>query len=231
MIARTRHRHARPVDPNDEGATPAGSARDARFWDRMAERYAASPVTDPDAYARKLAWTRDHLHADAEVLELGCGTGSTAIAHAPHVRRITATDASRHMIAIAREKAAKAGAANVHFMCRSASQVQATQASFDAVMVHSLLHLLPDWRDTIGDAYRVLQPGGAFVSSTPCMNDGFGFLRPVAGAGRVLGLLPRLSFFGADDLRRAVQDAGFEIVVDWRPAPRKALFLIARKPS
>jgi cyclopropane fatty-acyl-phospholipid synthase-like methyltransferase len=37
---------------------------------------------------------------DMEVLEFGCGTGSTAIVHAPHVKELRAIDISEKMIGI-----------------------------------------------------------------------------------------------------------------------------------
>jgi hypothetical protein len=54
---------------------PAAAARphpEARFWDRIAERYAAKPVDDPAAYAVKLGVMRDLLFAmpDAQVVEM-----------------------------------------------------------------------------------------------------------------------------------------------------------------
>ena len=51
----------------------------SKFWDRIAARYARKPVADEAAYRRKLAVTRDYLAPDMDVLEFGCGTGSTAI--------------------------------------------------------------------------------------------------------------------------------------------------------
>ena len=49
------------------------------------------------------------------LLEVVCGTGTTAIAHAPHVAHIRGTDLSARMIAIARARAVEAGMANVRF--------------------------------------------------------------------------------------------------------------------
>ena len=69
-------------------------------------------MADQAAYERKLAITRECLNPDAQVLELGCGTGSTAIAHAPYVRHIRATDVSSRMIEIARSKAEVASGAD-----------------------------------------------------------------------------------------------------------------------
>lgn len=205
--------------------------RTARFWDRIAERYAAKPVPDQGVYERKLAITREYLHPQAEVLELGCGTGSTAIAHAPYAHHIRATDVSPRMIAIARKKAAAAGVHNVDFDCSAVRHVHAADASLDAVLAHSLLHLLEDWRETITLARRMLKPGGVLVSSTMCLNDHFALMRLVAPLGRILGVLPRLSFFGRDDLERTLIEAGFAIEHAWLPAPKRGAFLIARKPT
>ncbi len=49
--------------------------RSARFWDRIAKRYARTPVADEAAYQRKLKITRGYLRPDMEVMEFGCGTG------------------------------------------------------------------------------------------------------------------------------------------------------------
>ncbi len=63
------------------------------------------------------------------------------------------------------------------------------------------------------------------------MNDYFALLRWIAPLGRVLGVLPRLSFFDRDELERVIGEAGFAIEHAWLPAPKRGLFLIARKPS
>ncbi len=60
----------------------------AGFWDRIAERYAKQPIADEAAYQKKLQVTRDYFRPDMAVLEFGCGTGSTAIAHAPYVKHV-----------------------------------------------------------------------------------------------------------------------------------------------
>lgn len=49
------------------------------------------------------------MRPDKAVLELGCGTGSTALTDAAHVPRIDATDVSAAMIAIGLDKAERAG--------------------------------------------------------------------------------------------------------------------------
>ena len=81
----------------------------AQFWDRVAPGYSKKPVTDTESYARKLAATQALMQPNMKILEFGCGTGSTALEHAPHVAHIEATDVSAEMIAIGRNKANSAG--------------------------------------------------------------------------------------------------------------------------
>ena len=92
----------------------------SKFWDRHAERYSNSPVSDEESYQKKLQVTREYLRPDMDVLEFGAGTGSTAIAHAPHVKHIEAIDVSPKMVEIARGKAAANNVKNVTFRCSRA---------------------------------------------------------------------------------------------------------------
>ena len=86
---------------------------ESRFWNRMAPGYARSTISDVENYERKLRETAALMRRDMQVLEIGCGTGSTAIHHAPNVAHITATDLSSGMLDIAREKAWNASVANM----------------------------------------------------------------------------------------------------------------------
>ncbi|MEL6219608.1 MAG: class I SAM-dependent methyltransferase [Pseudomonadota bacterium] len=206
------------------------------FWDRMAASYSKSAVRDPASYAEKLARTQALLSPQSTVLEIGCGTGSTAITHAPHARHITATDLSEAMLEIARKKAAAAGVENVTFTRVDVSDLKrqgavTDAAPYDMVMAHSLLHLLPDPQATIRDAYALIRPGGLFVSSTMCLDDRHWFLRPIAGIARLVGLFPGLNFFTRKRLMSWMPEPGFEIVDEWQPGPRKAVFVIARRPE
>ncbi len=56
-------------------------ARPARFWIFVARRYAKNPVSDEGVYQEKLQIKQGHFRPEMEVLEIGCGTGATAIAH------------------------------------------------------------------------------------------------------------------------------------------------------
>ncbi|MEM9262716.1 MAG: class I SAM-dependent methyltransferase, partial [Pseudomonadota bacterium] len=91
------------------------SSNDAAFWSKTSRKYAASPIRDLDGYNNTLARTKSYLGHDDAVLEIGCGTGSTALLLAPFVGHITATDFSPGMIDIAKEKLAAEALGNVTF--------------------------------------------------------------------------------------------------------------------
>lgn len=201
----------------------------SRFWDRVAEGYAKKPVADEAAYQRKLQVTRGYFRPDMEVLEFGCGTGSTAIAHAPYVKHIRAIDFSAKMIEIAKRKAEAGGVANVTFEQSTLDALPMPEQRYDAVMGHSILHLLESKEDAIARVHRLLKPGGVFVSSTVCIGDFMRWFRFVAPIGRFFGLMPLVRVFTEEDLVEALTAGGFAIDHRWAPKKGKGLFIVAKK--
>ena len=199
------------------------------FWDKRADKYALRPVADEATYQKKLDITREYFRKDMEVLEIGCGTGSTAIAHAPYVKHVLATDISPRMIEIARDKAEAAGIANVTFEVQDADAPGVPDASLDAVMAHNLLHLLDDREQVIEDVYRELKPGGVFVTSTACIRDMVLPLRLIVPVGRFLRVFPPVKVFSVADLKASLEKAGFEIDYEWLPKRQAAVFIVCRK--
>jgi ubiquinone/menaquinone biosynthesis C-methylase UbiE len=202
---------------------------ESRFWDKLADRYSKQPIADEAAYQHKLQVTRALLRPEMEVLEFGCGTGSTAIKHAPHVKQITAIDISEKMLEIARGKAAAAGAGNIRFERAKIDDYTAADGSFDVVLGMSILHLVADREAVLRKVHRMLKPGGHFLSSTACLADGMGFFRYIAPVGKALGLLPLLRVFTRKELVASIAAAGFEIVEDWQPGKNKGVFVVAKK--
>lgn len=202
----------------------------AEFWDRVAPGYSKQPIGDMENYTRKLTATQALMRPDMTVLELGCGTGSTALEHAPHVAHIDATDVSAAMIAIGRQKAELAGIENVNFIQSGVEELDA-QGSYDMVLALNLLHLLPDRMSALIKVHGMLKPGGLFISSTVCLADRMWFLRPVIPVMQWIGKAPYVSFAGADEVLREIADAGFEAQEHWTHGRANNLFLIAGKSS
>ncbi|MCB1546932.1 MAG: methyltransferase domain-containing protein [Hyphomicrobiaceae bacterium] len=188
------------------------TAADQRFWDRHARKYARDPIKDMAGYERTLEHTRARLTGADTVLELGCGTGTTALKLAPHVARLLATDISPEMIAIARDKAAAAGCANLHLATGTPDRIDASDGTFDAVLAFNLLHLVADRRQAYGEVRRLLKPGGLFITKTPCLSEMNVLIRLMVPVMRLIGKAPHVSFFTAGDLEREIAAAGFTIV-------------------
>jgi ubiquinone/menaquinone biosynthesis C-methylase UbiE len=201
------------------------------FWNVIAKRYARQPVPDAAAYEKKLARTREFLSPDSLVFEFGCGTGSTAMALASHAKHILATDFSSKMIGIARDKARAAGLANLRFEQQSLDEINLPDASFDVVMGHAILHLLQDRNVAIAKAYRLLKPGGVFVSSTACLGGSMRFIQGILWLGCRLRLLPMVRFFTVDELTQSLIRAGFEPDAKYEQRNGRFIFIIAGKPG
>jgi ubiquinone/menaquinone biosynthesis C-methylase UbiE len=199
------------------------------FWDRVAPGYSKQPIADTKSYARKLAATQALMRPNMEVLEFGCGTGSTALEHAPHVAHILATDVSAAMIGIGREKAEHAGINNVSFRQSGVEDFEAPDGSYDMVLALNLMHLLPDRAAALTKIHRLLKPGGIFISSTVCLADRMWLLRPVIPLLQWVGKAPYVSFLGADEVLREMATAGFEEREHWSHGRTNSLFVVASK--
>ena len=201
---------------------------DPTFWDRIAERYSKRPVSDEAAYARWLDKVRGLLTPDAEVLEIGCGTGTTALKLADTGARITATDFSPKMIEIAR---AKPQAPNVAFKVATVDDPAFAPESFDAVMAYSLLHLVDDLPGTLARARALLKPGGLLISKTVCIGEAGLHIRLLLPLMRLVGFAPPVALLKPADIDAAITAAGFEIVAaEAFPGMAPSHFVIARAP-
>ena len=200
-----------------------------KFWNWIAKRYARQPIADEASYRLKLDVTQDYLRPDMEVLEFGCGTGSTALIHAPHVRQIQGIDFSEKMIEIARDKAQTQDVDNVSFDIATIEDWP-DSLRYDAILGLSILHLLEDRDAVLRKVRGLLKPGGLFVSSTVCVGDTKGIVKWLLPIGSALRLLPLVRVFTEGDLLRALRRAGFEVEHNWRPAPDKAVFIVAKAP-
>lgn len=202
----------------------------ARFWNKLAKSYSQRPVPDQKVYEKKLALTQALLNPTMDVLEIGCGTGTTSLHHAAFAKHITATDFSTAMIDIAKEKAAQQAIDNVEFKVESIESMHYANESFDIVMAHSILHLLRDPDATITAIYKALKPGGYFVSSTVCIKDISSLMGWVVAAGHFVRVFPFVNAFRSEWLLSRIMEAGFTIQHQWKPKSF-TLFLIAKKPD
>ncbi|MEM6445448.1 MAG: class I SAM-dependent methyltransferase [Cyanobacteria bacterium P01_D01_bin.123] len=205
--------------------------RTAKFWDNIARRYSNQPVADEASYQKKLEVTRGYLKPGMEIFEFGCGTGSTAIVHAPHVKHVRAIDVSENMLEIARGKAETEYIENISFERSTIEDIDIPAGSIDVVLGLSILHLLSDKEAAIAKVYTALKPGGIFVTSTACLGDSMSVFKFIAPIGHFLGLIPLVKVFTVAELKTSLTDANFDIDYQWQPSKGKAVFIVAKKPA
>ena len=205
----------------------------AKFWDKIAEKYSKQPIANQKAYEIKLDLTREYFTPDSKVLEFGCGTGSTAILHAPFVRHIDALDVSPEMIRIARDKIAPAEVTNVAFSVADMDSFQAQPESYDAALGLNILHLLDNRMAAMGRVYEALKPGGYFISSTACIREKWymRLLDPMFPLMNMFGQWPRVSRMTAKQLQADIESIGFKTVHYWQPGGGMVLFMVGQKPE
>ncbi len=199
------------------------------FWDRRARKYAQKPVPDEEAYRQTLDRVRAWLEPNYHVLEIGCGTGTTALKLASSAGDIVATDLSGEMIRIAREKAQAEGIENVTFAQGTLDDALPT-GSFDAVLTFNFLHLIRDVPRAIDRIGELLKPEGLFISKTPCLGEESWLLRGIIPLIQAFGQAPFVNFLRSDSLQTTIRNAGFDILeTGFYPVKRRSLLVVARK--
>jgi len=205
----------------------------ATFWDKTAEKYAKSPIGNLEAYNYTLERTRSYLSPTDKVLEVGCGTGSTALLLAGDVDRIVASDISRNMIEIATEKAQAESIANAKFITADLFDRAIDHGPYDVVLALNLLHLLEDTSAAIQRIDKLLKPGGFFISKTVCQPGRgapfkFRLLKTVLPILQFLGQAPYVKFMKIEELENIVTSEGFKIIESGNHPP-PSRYIVAKK--
>lgn len=136
------------------------------YWDAEAARFDEEPdhgLRDPAVRAAWLALLREHLpEPPADVIDLGCGTGSLTLLAAELGHRVAGVDIAPAMVAAARAKLASAGGtATVEL--GDAADPPGLAGTYDVVLARHVLWALPDASAALARWVRLLRPGGRLV--------------------------------------------------------------------
>jgi ubiquinone/menaquinone biosynthesis C-methylase UbiE len=96
-------------------------------------------------------------------LDIATGGGHTALALAPHVRAVVATDLTAEMLTAAERFIRAQGVTNVTFQEADATALPFGDAEFDLVTCRIAPHHFPDCAQFVREVARVLAPGGVAV--------------------------------------------------------------------
>jgi ubiquinone/menaquinone biosynthesis C-methylase UbiE len=145
------------------------------------------PMPDVRDSFRNVAanYSRSTFHASAErlqevldltrpspgdlALDVATGTGNTAFALAPQVRRVIGLDLTREMLNVARRIAVERDIHNAEWVIGDAAHLPFEDGTFDIYVVRAAPHHFPDVAAFLAEAYRVLKPGrvAAFIDCAP----------------------------------------------------------------
>jgi ubiquinone/menaquinone biosynthesis C-methylase UbiE len=130
-------------------------------------------------------YTRSTFHASSErlqevvdlarpkpgdlVLDVATGTGNTAFALAPYVRRVIGLDVTREMLEQARRLTADRGVKNVDWVLGDVAALPFQDETFDLYTVRAAPHHFTDIDSFLSEAFRVLKPDrdAAFIDCSP----------------------------------------------------------------
>jgi ubiquinone/menaquinone biosynthesis C-methylase UbiE len=149
------------VTPTDDSFIPA-----LRFHRLTPLFDFVAAVAVRDRTIKRRVLDRAGIDSGENVLDVGCGTGTLAVAAAraaPGVA-VTGLDADASILSRAREKASDAGV-EIRFDEGKSAALPYADASFDVVLSTLVFHHLPDdaKRQTAAELVRVLRPGGRLV--------------------------------------------------------------------
>lgn len=196
------HRHA----AQDERQAPATQGHVIR-WAGSYDALTDFLLLGRRARIRRATVELAGVQPGAAVLEVGCGTGDVALAAgrlAGSTGTVYGIDPSPEMIAVAREKAARAASA-VTFQLGLIEALSFSDGAFDVVLSSLMMHHLPGElkRQGLSEIARVLKPGGRLLIVD--------IKRPTARLGRAMltvGMHGRLTT-GVQDLAPLLSATGF----------------------
>jgi ArsR family transcriptional regulator len=161
----------RVLEPHlaEEAVDTAARADDARREEVLRHRRESF---EPHVDARQwvpgrswAAWARalGHLLPPLEVADIGCGDGYLAVEMAAWARLVTGIDRSDDVLERAKALAERRHVTNIAWTKGDLARLPLREASVDLALLSQALHHASDPERAVGDAVRVLRPGGRLL--------------------------------------------------------------------
>ena len=131
-------------------------------YNAASDHFDDAPLAFWDRYGRRTV-ERLGLKPGSSVLDVGCGTGASAIPAAQAVApdgSVIGVDLAEKLLTIARAKAADQGLHNVEFRIGDMENLGFPDGHFDTVISVFSIFFVPDMEKQARELWRMVRPGG-----------------------------------------------------------------------
>jgi ubiquinone/menaquinone biosynthesis C-methylase UbiE len=143
-------------------------AKAAATYDAAADHFDDAPLAFWERIGRRTV-ERLGLATGAKVLDVGCGTGASALPAALSVGpsgMVTGVDLSARLLDRARGKAKARGLSNLEFRLADMTSLGYPNDRFDAVASVFSIFFVPDMEGLVRELWRMVRPGGKLAVTT-----------------------------------------------------------------
>lgn len=140
----------------------------AATYDAASDHFDAEPLGFWERHGRRLVAALA-LQLGERVLDVGCGTGATALPAAIDVGpqgSVLGIDIAEKMLLCGRQKAVARGLENIRFELRDMMESGLPEAHFDAVVASFAIFFVPDIESQLRELWRMVRPGGRLGITT-----------------------------------------------------------------
>ena len=137
-------------------------------YNAAADHFDDGPLAFWDRYGRRTV-EQLHLLPGSSVLDVGCGSGASAIPAAVIVGpsgRVVGVDLAERLLDIARAKSIKQKLQNIEFRRADMAALDYPNESFDAVVCVFAIFFVTDMVKQVQELWRVVRPGGKLAITT-----------------------------------------------------------------
>jgi ubiquinone/menaquinone biosynthesis C-methylase UbiE len=137
-------------------------------YNAASDHFDDTPLDFWARYGRRTV-ERMNLASGATVLDVGCGTGASAIPAAEHVGpdgNVIGADLAEKLLELGRAKAASQGLQNIEFRTGDMANLGFPDGHFDAVISVFSIFFVPDMEKQVRELWRMVRPGGQLAIIT-----------------------------------------------------------------
>jgi ubiquinone/menaquinone biosynthesis C-methylase UbiE len=143
-------------------------AKAAATYDAAADHFDDAPLGFWERIGKRTI-DRLALATGAKILDVGCGTGASALPAAQAVgakASVIGVDLSARLLERARTKAKARGITNIEFRVADMTSLGYPDAHFDAVVSVFSIFFVPDMEGLVRELWRMVRPGGKLAVTT-----------------------------------------------------------------